>query len=303
MFELNSTLWAVMQSAVKKKSERVQYSSYWRQIAKAFHFNDIDGAKKWLYLSNDDLELLRQSIKQDYGLDLLFDDINSDRIELAKKSYKEKLAPIKPDDNYLLCRLPSQDPISLTLPTSASLRLSVEQVLTLLQPVNLADPLDQRSVDTILVVENLDIFDELGGYSLPLDMSRTLVIYRGAGIHSPKAVKKLLLEVTAQEESKALNIVAFVDIDPAGLQIAYSLGADSFLYPANMDEVLRLKQVNDVDDFESQHKQMIHLASLAQDNLVSEDVQNRIKYLAQKKISVKQQHLLAHNIVLRLIKI
>lgn len=302
MFELNLQLWNAMQKAVRKRPERVAFST-WRHIAKEYQLNDTDGAKKWLYLSQDDLNLLRQSIKQRYGLDLLFDDIDGDRIELAKKSYKEKLAPVKPDDNYLLCRLPLQHPISLALPASASLRLSVEQVLLSLQPVNQIELLDISAVDTVLVVENLDIFDELASCSLPLDMNRTLTIYRGSGIHSPKAVKKLLDEFTTLKEGHRLHIVAFVDIDPAGVLIAHSLGADAFLYPIEMEDVLRLKQVNDVDDFESQHKQMSHLASLVPDNSISVDAQNVIQCLALNKISVKQQHLLAHKIALKLIKI
>ncbi len=286
MFELNLRQWQDMQKAVRNEPVKVSYAS-WRQIAREFELTDIDGAKKWLYLSSDDFKLLRQDIKARYGLDLLFDEVDGSRIELANKTYKEKLAPTKPDDDYLLCRLPTAHPISQLMPVAASLRLPLEQVL-----------LQLNTVTSVLVVENLDIFDQLESCQLPLDMSCCLVLYRGSTIHSPKAVKTLLENIPAD-----CQIVAFTDIDPAGLQIAISLRAKALICPQNMAELFELGQCNDPEDFNKQYKQLYYLQSCLQDENLSLDMIQLIEYINENKVSVKQQHLFAHNISLNMITI
>ena len=72
--------------------------------------------------------------------------------------------------------------------------------------------------DSIMLVENYEVFDQLHrlSFDLPLTCSNPVVIYRGDRTESR------LDNVKAFMEASNLPVIAFVDIDPKGLQIAMS---------------------------------------------------------------------------------
>jgi len=98
-----------------------------------------------------------------------------------------------------------------------------------------------------------------------------------------------------------LPIIAFTDLDPAGLQIAHTLmGVTHCLVPqlalTAAAELLGIGQINSTYDFDKQAKQTKYLqhADLKR-------WQELAFWLTQHSISIKQQHLLAHGLELVLV--
>jgi DNA topoisomerase VI subunit A len=98
-----------------------------------------------------------------------------------------------------------------------------------------------------------------------------------------------------------LPIIAFTDLDPAGLQIAHTLiGVTHSVVPqlalTAPAELLAIAQINSTDDFDKQAKQMKYLQ-----NAELKHWQKLAVWLNQHRISIKQQHLLQHRLELVLL--
>ncbi|MGL5025178.1 MAG: DUF7281 domain-containing protein, partial [Shewanella oncorhynchi] len=98
-----------------------------------------------------------------------------------------------------------------------------------------------------------------------------------------------------------LPIIAFTDLDPAGLQIAHTLmGVTHCLVPqlalTAPAELLAIAQINSTDDFDKQAKQAKYLQ-----NAELKHWQKLAVWLNQHQISIKQQHLLARGLELVLV--
>jgi hypothetical protein len=164
---------------------------------------------------------LRQALAKAEGFDLLQglpESVN--RLEMATHHSDEKLADVAPEANFLLATSrtglllrrgldkPTEShsnrsgPRAFSLPPGLSVRLQVND-------------LDINGYDSIVVVENLQAFDHWHLARVADDLGKELVVYRGHDV-TARAVLKLL------SIAKPF-IVAFTDLDPAGLQIACTL--------------------------------------------------------------------------------
>lgn len=288
-----------MATAVKQRLPRVKFNAHWQKIHRHFDLGHVDGANKYLYFASRDHDLLRDMVRRDLGLDLLALDFNVERSQLAKHSHKEKFANIRPEANYLLVKLPLSAPesfaqLGLQMP---ALRVPVEQALMLCHGLSLTQ---------ILIVENLDSFDDIHRMNFDsafnISLPSTLIVYRGSGAHSPAACKRLLQLVSEDERlTQTLTVTAFTDLDPAGLQIAHLLkGCTGLLMPACLATdptgLASMAQMNDIDDFNKQFKQQAYL-----DNTNLGAWRALSDWIKANKVSIKQQHLLAHQVPLRLV--
>lgn len=127
----------------------------------------------------------------------------------------------------------------------------------------LADTIDHRC---IMVVENYENFNRIHTttFDLPTPFESPLVIYRGDAYESRQDnVKRFLAKLN-------LPVLAFVDIDPAGLVIANQLPRLAGVVAPDMailDELLRAPQTGRRDLFQSQYPGCRHvLDNLPTDN-------------------------------------
>ncbi|WP_434939858.1 DUF7281 domain-containing protein [Shewanella sp. HL-SH8] len=306
MAKLTKTQFNAIQTVVVNRSPRTKLTRNWQKIFDQFAIGEPDGADKYLYFSGKDRDLLREMAQLDTGFDVQDANFNQPRNTLAAQGKKEKYANIRPDANYVLVKLPHHcyPPFA----AQYSLRMTVEQVV---------DVCLQFNLQHLIVVENLDSFDEFKHFQFdpPLASitSQALIIYRGSGAHSPAGCKRLL-HVIAQNEvlQPIMQISAFTDLDPAGLQIAHLLQGCRYMItpslvneavfslsqPAQLFQQSPLSPLNDADDFDKQWRQQKYLSKLA-----LHDWGKLIDWLQQQRISIKQQHMLAHQLVLTLIPI
>lgn len=289
MAKLTKTQFNAIQTVVINRSPRTKFSSNWQKVFNQFAIGEPDGAGKYLYFSGRDHDLLREMAQVDTGFDVQNINFNQPRNTLAAQGKKEKYANIRPDANYVLIHLP-QD-YYRPLAGQYSLRMTVEQAVAIVADLELQH---------VVVVENLDSFDGITHFSfddnLKAIFQHAMVVYRGSGMHSPAGCKRLLDEIAHDETLQTrVKVGAFTDLDPAGIQIAHLLqGCVFVITPVWANEVIQpLLKFNDADDFDKQWRQQHYL-----NKAELHGWRNLANCLQQYRISIKQQHMLAHGLLL-----
>lgn len=242
----------------------VTYTLAWRDIHRAFELGRVERHR--LILTPRERELLRKEAERYFGWDLIRPLPSEDRIQAAAQAIDEKLAPQRPDDGFVLAKgaLPAPLP---ALPSSCALRVALDQ-------------LDVAAIGSVLVVENLDCFDQLHRFALPARLRDALVLYRGHGA-ATRGTRQLLQRLPA-----AIPVVVFADYDPAGLVIAATLPQASHLLVPQLTPELLAKGSR--EHFQRQHLQARHL-----DNSALGGWQAVWAEMKLGGVSVKQQHMLA----------
>ncbi|GGQ24627.1 DUF7281 domain-containing protein [Shewanella litoralis] len=316
MASLGQSQLQLMARAAKQLLPRVPLNASWKKLYQLWLIGEPDGAEKYLYLTHKDYALLRKMALVDSGLDILALDFDVPRQQMSQLSANEKYANISPDTDYVLIKLAPKIVQSL-FSTSAvdsvvemltvlgsSLRLKVDAAVALCQ---------QLKITQLIVVENLDSFDNLFAYSFTPELQpiidNCMVLYRGSHDYSPAGRKHFLHLIAALN----LDVSAFTDLDPAGLMIANTLEhCHSMIVPQWVleapDKLLAISQINSASDFDKQHKQSAYLNNILSQATVASVVftpqwVSLIQWLSRNHVSIKQQHMLAKSLPLSLLKI
>jgi len=310
--------------AAKQRLPRVPFNASWKKLHRLWQIGEPDGAEKYLYLTANDYALLRQMAHIDSGLDILALDFDMPRQQMSQLSANEKYANMSPESDYVLIKLASgisqdrvADPVaSLVTEHNCSLRLKVDSALALCRQLNIRN---------LIVVENLDSFDNLFAYSFAPDLqaiiNNCMVLYRGSHDYSPAGRKRLLHLVDPQ----IIKVIGFTDLDPAGVMIANTLkSCHSMIVPQlaleSPAELLALTQINSADDFYQQHRQWAYLNGIVSQSMsqfsaslhaqpcsstlvYSQQWLALVQWLGRHHISIKQQHMLAKSLPLSLLNI
>ena len=263
--KLSSRHWQAIHALLRKRDSSVSLGPTWQQIHEELEVGERRGNR--LHFSDEMLRILRQAAEHASGADLLIAAPGSTRLEAARQGFiDEKNARQRPDDGYVLVKgtLPAPLP-----PLSPELSLRVP-----LTSLNLA------AIAQVLVIENLDSFDDWQHYGAPVELADSLVLYRGHG-GLARGARQLLSSLPA-----ATRVIVFPDYDPAGLGIAASLPrADALLLPV-LDA--RLLANGSREHFARQSRTAAYLDSLALG-----DWQGVWEEMQQHGLSLKQQHMLA----------
>ena len=277
----------LLESAFIKRAPKVKLTANWRAIYRELEVGELDESEKHLCFAPRDFELLRQGVLALMGLDLRELDFNVDRMTMSAKSHDEKLANIRPEAEYLLLKFLGFTSQPFAISALTSLRVPIDGA---------QDYCRTLKVSAILVIENLDVFDVIQQARLPADLTNLMVVYRGSGHHSPIGVQHFLQVMAGQTP-----IIAFTDFDPAGLQIAHTLtGVTHCVMPqlalSAPAQLLAIAQINSSSDFDKQAKQAKYLQHADLHNW-----QQFACWISQHRLSIKQQHLLAHELELVLV--
>ncbi|MCF1428033.1 MAG: hypothetical protein LPH21_10435 [Shewanella sp.] len=268
-------------NAVRKCAPRVSYSAAWQALGRQL---DLP-LEQWLGMGNK-LELDRErrallcaGIKSLYGFDPLFDELDGDRLTLAGKTANEKLAPVLPEQSRVLVRTSG---VALELPVEdGSLRLPINQALELIAKLQLI---------WVIVVENLDVFDIWQPALETLADGPGLLVFNGGQQqYSAKGVKAFLQECP-------VPAYAFGDLDPAGLAIAWHLPQiRGFISARDLANLPTIPHISHSVDYDAQHNQaqFIRTTDLR-------GWQPLAELVLAHRLSIKQQHLLAHRLPLTL---
>ncbi|WP_349571668.1 DUF7281 domain-containing protein [Azotobacter salinestris] len=255
---------------LRERLERVELNSLWKPVHAAFEVGEALG--NWLHFNREQREMLRELARRAWGFDPLEGIPDGTRREVAARSIDEKIARERPGDRHVLVKgrlpvpLPSLGPeLSLRVPLAG---------------------LDLGAVVSVVVIENLDSFDDWHTYPAPAGLADSLVLYRGHGGLARGA--RRLLEMLPP----SCEVTVFPDWDPAGLFIAQTLPrADTLLVPELGEALLAL---GSREHFDRQHLAARHL-----DAAELGGWQGIWEAMKAAQVSVKQQHMLALGTVLR----
>lgn len=257
--------------AVRNKPSTVSLGPVWEEIRRHVEIGTPRSGK--LKMSDDDYRALRTYFLRIEGWDPITPPPTGTRTETARQFRDDKLGAERPGDNYVLVKgnLPAPLP---AVPMETSLRVPLN-TLALAQLRNL------------VLVENLDSFDRWQDYRIPEALNDALVVYRGHG-GLARGARKLIARLP---ESVCLHV--FPDYDPAGLVIAISMSARGLLVP-ELGETLMEKTHG--DHFERQYRQSKHL-----DELELGGWRSVWHAMRERRLSIKQQHMLAFDAPLQLV--
>jgi len=269
---LNRSHMRAVHGLLRARDERVPLNELWRTIERHFEVGAVQG--KWLHFNRAQREALRSQAQREWGFDPLEGIPDGSRLEVAAAAIDEKIARERPDDNHVLIK--GQLPFPLpALHPELSLRVPLSS-------------LDLAAIGQVLVIENLDSFDHWQHYAAPLELTDSLLLYRGhRGL--ARGTRQLLANLPA-----TTRVIVFPDYDPAGLSIAMTLPrADALLVP-QLDAALLA--MGSREHFDRQHRNVRHLQAIELGNW--QGVWDEMKEL---QLSIKQQHMLAFSAVLRVI--
>jgi hypothetical protein len=244
--------------------DSVARSPTWDEIQQAFELGETRGRR--LHFSAEQRRELRAQAQGAWGFDPLAGVPEGNRRQVAASAIDEKIARERPDDQHVLVKGELPPPLPRLTP-----------VLSLRVPLT---ALSLDAITHVVVVENLDSFDDWQDFASPDEVADSLVLYRGHG-GLARGTSHLLTRLP-----DATPVTVFTDWDPAGLLIAQTLPrADALLLP-DLDE--RLLAKGNRAHFSRQHQAAHHLdcAALCGWSAVWEAMKTA-------EVSIKQQHMLA----------
>ena len=262
-------------NVLRKRIGKVSFSANWQKIFAELEVGDVDESSRALRFSAEQLHQLNQMSTVYFGSELLKDSFEGTRAEVAKHSRYEKLAAIAPDEQYVLLK---PQPFYMNLPLEYSLRIPLANVIQLLES-------QTATITHLVIVENLDAFDCWHQFSVDESFNNALVVYRG---HNGLAKG---LSVLLEQLPERVTVVAFVDIDPAGIQIALTTPRVTQLLAPSIEALSSLVvTANSTEDYIAQNKQLKYISQQ------SSDWQPLQQFIIKHRVSIKQQHLLAHKL-------
>jgi hypothetical protein len=166
--------------AIRQDARKVQINSTWSRLN-----NDYKIGKKLgnnhLLLTEVDLQTVRLMLKKETGVDALnvsLEELEGDRLAVAKKSRNEKLARSKTGDRIVMvASVSGQLQLASGVyshPIGGSLSVPAEEL---------------HGLDTVLLVENQAVMYAVHEYRWPNEVKHLPMLFRG----SPKSPLRLLL--------------------------------------------------------------------------------------------------------------
>ncbi|MCM2679590.1 DUF7281 domain-containing protein [Echinimonas agarilytica] len=192
-----------------------------------------------------------------------------------------KSAPIQPEQHYVIVKSVSRPLLEFghgrTLPQGQSLRVDVTT-------------LNKGELKAVVVVENLDSFDEFHRFNLPAVVHHALIVFRGYNNES-KGTKALLCAV-----SEHVPVIAAYDLDPAGLCMAQQNRCISHVLMPSVGNSQTL--TSDLEEFKKQSAQAQKLSQL---NFGK--AQPLAENVYQNKLAIMQQGMLASGVPLEVFEL
>lgn len=202
-------------NAIRQDARKVQLNSTWSRLN-----NDYKIGKKlgnnYLTLTESDLQTVRLMLKKETGLDALnlsLEELEGDRLAVAKKSRNEKLARTKTGDRIVMvASVSGQLQLATgvyTHPVGGSLSVPAEEL---------------HGLDTVLLVENQAVMYAVHEYRWPNEVKHLPMLFRGSPQITPAAVTKALSEVK--------RVLCFPDYDPQGWMNTLTAKAHGIVVPS-----------------------------------------------------------------------
>jgi len=262
---INKRLLDKLQKIVQENIEESALANDFVLFQQEFQIGTLTSKK---YKTNfDDRRKLRAWAKKYLnGFELQNDSSEGNRLDSARKFIDEKVSPQPVFSERISLAVQEGEVIlksgKVNLPGGALLNIEINQV-------------DLTAHDKVIIVENGTAIINWHQVNLSDEMKSYLAIYRGHGSDSA------CLKNWLQNNRDKLQVIGFVDLDPAGLQIAMTLDCDILLVPEDIDG---LKSFSLSERYSRQYKQAEFVENNASGKLL--ELLGKIKL---NQISISQE--------------
>ena len=299
---INKTLYKFAQGQIQKNRNggQVKNSALSTRLHEEFHFGQFDLTQQWLTFSLTDILALTKEVQSSHGVDIRNDlyPNQEDRLTTAEKNRNEK------ENSYAV----SKEFILINSLTDINVNQTCHKVspLTSLGLYIKADEIKSVEHSAIVFVENLTVMANLNTINLTsiksnIDLSKALWLYRG----DVKAQQTTNTSYQFFRRFKGhIPLVCFSDLDPKGIEIALTSDADYWLTIENTDEITMELSGNE----QEWYKQGASISFLQKkiSTTPSQEVtcwQKLFENLQTHRKTLKQEHILKHNVALALLEL
>ena len=281
---MNKTLYQFCQRNFKNsKTGKIKLGVTAKLLNKEYEFGNIQGNN--LYFNEQDIDLLIKRISTENNLHVFRDEYSEpqNKHNNAETNRNEKNNSISTRSEYVLVN--ALHTININNRKSAVLgarslgvHVAFDEIKTIEHP-------------QLILVENLIIMAHLNELMIPTELKNALWLYRG----DTKVECKTGPAYSFFRSWKGkIKLICFPDLDPAGINIARSSGADEWLTAVD-PSVVSLALSGIENEYFGQENDRIHLDK--QLNLPSQ-CQKAYAAMCRIQKTLKQEHLVKHNIQL-----
>ncbi|WP_019615134.1 DUF7281 domain-containing protein [Psychromonas ossibalaenae] len=264
---------------------KLKLSSSLTRLNNEYSFGDIK--EGYLHFIDNDRQALIERVFQENGLELFRDpypDLQSRR-EVAGGDRNEKNNAYPVSRNYVLVnslhtiRL-NQQVHTVSPFTAFGLTINADQITSI-------------EHQKIVFVENLEIMAVLDKLNMPESLQEALWLYRGEVREDRSTMKAYQF---FRRFAGSHQLVCFSDLDPAGIEIALTSGAHHWLTPQD-SSIINMKLLGAENEWFNQQKSITYLK---QKTDLAEKCQQAFDEMCRQRKTLKQEHMLGHNIKLAL---
>ena len=299
---MNKQLYNFAQDKIQKNRNggRIKNSALATKLYEEFRFGQFDLTQQWLTFSLSDILTLCNEVQSSLGVDVRNDLYPSkeNRLSSAETHRNEKENSYAVSKDFILINSLSE--------------LNVNQTFNKISPLTSlgmyikADEIKSVEHSAIVLVENLTVMANLNMINLAsiksnIDLSKALWLYRG----DVKAQQTTNTSYQFFRRFKGhIPLVCFSDLDPKGIEIALTSDADYWLTVENKNEITM-----DLTGSEQEwYKQGASISFLQKkiSTMPSQEVacwQKLFENLQTYRKTLKQEHILKHNVALALLKL
>ncbi|AVX22941.1 Uncharacterized protein ALO42_02424 [Pseudomonas syringae pv. atrofaciens] len=201
--------------AIRQDARKVKINATWLSLNTTYSIGKRLGAT-YLTLTNTELHTVRMMLQRETGIDALLvsmEELEGDRLALAKKSRNEKLARLRPGDFVVMvASLSGQIKLATGVyshPARGTLNVPAEEL---------------HGLDTVILVENQAVMFAVNEYHWPSNVLHLPMLFRGSPQITPAAVTRAL--------SGVKNVICFPDFDPQGWMNTLTARAQGIVVPS-----------------------------------------------------------------------
>jgi len=309
---INKTLYKFAQCQIQNNSNggQIKNSALATRLYEEFHFGQFDLTKQWLTFGLTDILELSKEVQDSHGVDIRIDPYPSkkDRINTAEKNRNEK------GNSYAV----SKDFILINSLSELNINKICHKISPLISLGTYIKAEDIQSVDhtAIVLVENLAVMANLNVINLAsindnnsnknllnksnnIDLTKALWLYRGDV--KPQQTTNTSYQFFRRFKGE-IPLICFSDLDPKGIEIALTCHADFWLTLNNTNDV-NIPLLGNEQEWYKQESSISFLQEQL-DNIPTQEKdcwQNTFINLRTHRKTLKQEHMLKHNLALTLL--
>lgn len=267
-------------------SGRFKVTASLKKLVNHYQVGYIDNG--FFYFNTQDKQRLIEIVASELNAIHLFRDSypqEQTRTQVASERRNEKSGALKVSEDFILIN--SLDSLRLNQQVTQNPQLSSLGISVCASEIKTIEH------QQLVLVENLIVMANLAKLNIPESLKGALWLYRGD-------IKKHQQTGGAYQFFRSFKgrneLICFADLDPSGLQISLTSGAEQWLTVVD-EKTLNIKLYGVEQEWFNQKKSVTYLNHYEQ---LPDHCEHLLKQMKQSQKTLKQEHMLAHSMQLSL---